>query len=390
MSRLDTRAIEVAELKHEPPPEVHHDFRVFISEAAFDRATGRGHAEPAREVGGVLVGELCKDEGGVYVRVDTTIDALHADEKAAELTFTHATWDHIHSEMDTKHRGKRILGWYHTHPGFGIFLSDRDLFIQRSFFNLPYQIALVYDPKSREHGVFTWRDNEPKRSRRHWIGGREHIWDGAPRRSVSKEDRAPPSADLPRAGGAHEGDGPERHFLYAIGVALLLVGGLIGWWFSARDAAAVLERAQQRADSERLAGAEQALRTLNSELVALLRESLGGEAMRRPLDESLAALDEGDLDRARGLLRDLRDSHAAAERTLRALAEAGEEGAARPHELEQRLAVQQAVLGLLCAEMAAEAGDPAVARRLLQNAARVDPGKREYYARKLQTLEEAR
>ena len=58
--------------------------------------------------------------------------------------------------------------------------------------------------------------------------------------------------------------------------------------------------------------------------------------------------------------------------------------------MERRLSVQQAVLGQLCAEMAAEARDPAVARRLLQNAARVDPGKREYYARKLRELEAAK
>lgn len=389
MSSLDTRAIEIAELKHQSPPEVRHDFRVFISEAAIDRATERGHAEPNREVGGVLVGELCKDDGGAWVRVDAAIDALHADEQTAELTFTHATWEHIHKEMDTKHAGKRILGWYHTHPGFGIFLSDRDLFIQKSFFNLPYQIALVYDPKSREHGVFTWRDNEPKRSRRHWIGGREHIWDGAPPPMVAKDDPAPGTGGEVERRARNE-DGPERLHLYAIGVVLLLVGGLIGWWFSARDAAAVVERAERRAETERLAGAEQALRTLDLELVALLRESLGGEALRRPLEESLAALESGDLDRARSLLTSLRDSHAAAEATLDALVEANRDGRPDPRELERRLAVQQAVLGQLCAELAAETRDPDVARGLLTNAARVDPRRRESYLRKLRALEKAR
>jgi len=387
MSSLDTRAIEIAELKHEAPPEVRHDFRVFISEAAFDRAAERGHADAGREVGGVLVGELCKDEGGAYVRVDTTVDALHADEKTTELTFTHATWEHIHLEMDTKHPGKRILGWYHTHPGFGIFLSDRDLFIQKSFFNLPYQIALVYDPKSREHGVFAWRDNEPKRSRRHWIGGREHIWDGVPAPTAPK-DPVPERDNAPAERRAI--DEPDRLFLYAIGVVLLVVGGLAGWWFGTRDAAAAVKNAQQRVDAERLAGAEQAIRSLHLELLVLLRESLSGDAIRRPVDESLAALEQGDVDGARSRLIRLRDSHAAADATLRALVEAAEKGSTSAPELERRLAVQQAVLGQLCADMAAEAGDPAVARRLLKNAARVDPGRSEYYAGKLRALEEAR
>jgi hypothetical protein len=32
-----------------------------------------------------------------------------------------------------------------------------DLFIQDNFFNLPWQVAFVYDPKNEEEGVFTWQ-----------------------------------------------------------------------------------------------------------------------------------------------------------------------------------------------------------------------------------------
>ena len=51
--------------------------------------------------------------------------------------------------MDAEHSEERIVGWYHTHPGFGIFLSGMDLFIQDHFFNLPWQVAFVYDPLRR-------------------------------------------------------------------------------------------------------------------------------------------------------------------------------------------------------------------------------------------------
>lgn len=167
MTALDTRSIDDHDLRTAAAPAVQHGFRVFVSEPAFDRATARGDSDTTREVGGVLVGELLRDAAGPYLRIDDTIDALHAEEKGAELTFTHATWDHIHKEMDAKHPDKRVVGWYHTHPGFGIFLSDRDQFIHKGFFNLPFQVAFVYDPKSREHGVFTWHDNEVWRARRY-------------------------------------------------------------------------------------------------------------------------------------------------------------------------------------------------------------------------------
>jgi hypothetical protein len=64
---------------------------------------------------------------------------------------------HIQTEMDRSYADKRILGWYHTHPGFGIFLSEMDMFIHRNFFNLPWQLAYVYDPHADEDGMFTWK-----------------------------------------------------------------------------------------------------------------------------------------------------------------------------------------------------------------------------------------
>ncbi|TMQ25117.1 MAG: hypothetical protein E6J90_06620, partial [Deltaproteobacteria bacterium] len=148
--------------------------------------------------GGVLVGEVLRDDAGPYLRIDATIDALHADEKGAELTFTHATWEHIHKEMDGKHQDKRVVGWYHTHPGFGVFLSDRDQFIHKSFFNLPFQVAFVYDPKSREHGMFTWHDNEVWRARRYWIGAGGAAGPRSRRGAQAQEGRA--RGGQPRAG----------------------------------------------------------------------------------------------------------------------------------------------------------------------------------------------
>lgn len=172
---MDFRALSQMELATQPFPSVQYDFRIFIDEGAFDRICN--NADDSREVGGILVGDVWRDENGPFIRVDDIIEALHAEESGTELTITHATWNHIHEQMDTIHTGKRILGWYHTHPNFGIFLSDRDQFIQQSFFNLPFQIALVYDPVRRVHGIFSWRDSKPWRVRQYWIGARQHIWD---------------------------------------------------------------------------------------------------------------------------------------------------------------------------------------------------------------------
>src|SRR5205823_14556508 len=59
------------------------------------------------------------------------------------------------------HPGLDIVGWYHTHPDFGIFLSGHDLFIHQHFFNQPLQVAYVVDPIRQTRGFFQWRDGDP-------------------------------------------------------------------------------------------------------------------------------------------------------------------------------------------------------------------------------------
>src|SRR6476469_6224690 len=84
MSSLDIRAIDEGELRKEKAPAVKTEFRVFLAEDAFDRCVERGASDTTREIGGVLVGEVLKDDAGTYLKIDTTVDALHAEEKGAE------------------------------------------------------------------------------------------------------------------------------------------------------------------------------------------------------------------------------------------------------------------------------------------------------------------
>jgi proteasome lid subunit RPN8/RPN11 len=125
-------------------------------------AHGRG--SPDVEVCGVIVGNVYRDERGPYLYVEASIKGDHAAGKTAQVTFTAETWNHINDEMEAKFAGRRILGWYHTHPGFGIFLSEMDLFIQNNFFPEPWQVAYVYDPKSDEDGVFVWKNGQATRN----------------------------------------------------------------------------------------------------------------------------------------------------------------------------------------------------------------------------------
>jgi len=121
----------------------------------------RQHARSSikTEVCGVLVGS----ESGDGMEVEACIRGLNAEQAGAHVTFTQDTWEHIYKIKDQQYPDQRIVGWYHSHPGFGIFLSDHDTFIHKNFFSSPKQVAWVCDPHSDEEGCFGWVDGRIER-----------------------------------------------------------------------------------------------------------------------------------------------------------------------------------------------------------------------------------
>jgi proteasome lid subunit RPN8/RPN11 len=104
------------------------------------------------EVCGVLIGSEQEDA----TVIEACISGAKAVQGGAHVTFTQDTWEHIYAIKDRDYPNDRIVGWYHSHPGFGVFLSEHDAFIHRNFFSAPKQVAWVYDPHSDEEGCFGW------------------------------------------------------------------------------------------------------------------------------------------------------------------------------------------------------------------------------------------
>jgi proteasome lid subunit RPN8/RPN11 len=138
-------------------------FQVVIRQSALNRVHVHGDSSPRAEVCGVLVGDVYHDETGPFLLVEHIIEGQAATGSAGQVTFTAETWQHIQVFMDRQYPDLRIVGWYHTHPGHGIFLSEMDVFLHESFFGLPWQAALVYDPRSGDEGVFSAHEGEAHR-----------------------------------------------------------------------------------------------------------------------------------------------------------------------------------------------------------------------------------
>ena len=122
----------------------------------------QGHARSSlrREVAGVMVGPRPEKQpdGRYVVHITDMIIAKHTKMSGASVTYTPESWRYMNDKLAEMYPdGDHVmLGWYHTHPGFGIFLSNMDLFIHTNFFTQKWHIAYVLDPVGFHSGFFSW------------------------------------------------------------------------------------------------------------------------------------------------------------------------------------------------------------------------------------------
>ena len=136
---------------------------LYMHQTALVEIYEHASATPDREVGGILTGEVYEEGGRYIVVVESICRAHHVHSSPVSLQFTADTWVDIFKARSA-YPERRSLGWYHSHPGIGVFLSGTDEFTHQSFFgNQPWYVAVVVDPISGELGAFTWEQGELRR-----------------------------------------------------------------------------------------------------------------------------------------------------------------------------------------------------------------------------------
>ncbi len=134
---------------------------IFIDEDCLTGINVHLSSDKNNELGGVLTGFNCElVSGEKFVYIKHFIKADHINSSLSRLTFTPETWQQINDELENKYPDEIIIGWYHSHPGHSVFLSEYDLFIQKNFFNLYFNVAYVFDPVLNQTGFFVWKDND--------------------------------------------------------------------------------------------------------------------------------------------------------------------------------------------------------------------------------------
>ena len=209
----------------------------------------RQHARSSSttEICGVLIGQD-KDQ---RIEVTACIEGENADQAGAHVTFKQDTWEHIYAVKDKTFPNERIVGWYHSHPGFGIFLSEHDTFIHKNFFSSPGQVAWVFDPQSDEEGCFGWVNGRIERLTRIAVqdrrggqlaeAGAEHepsagiatVADEAFQQIGERERRRIRVISAAAERGSRDSSSSLEQLVVKVffSLSLVLLGGLLSWYF---------------------------------------------------------------------------------------------------------------------------------------------------------------
>ncbi len=112
-----------------------------ISPLAYAKIIDWTSANTEREVGGYLIGVI-KGKKVIITEVTFSVDSS---------TPTHVSLDamaqmRIIEEIEKRDGKETILGWWHTHPSYGLFLSSTDIATQQVYQALlPEAVAMVND-----------------------------------------------------------------------------------------------------------------------------------------------------------------------------------------------------------------------------------------------------
>lgn len=103
------------------------------------------------EIGGFLLGNYdYQDQADQYeVALEKFVPITPNEQGVYKIEFGSKAWAEL-AEVQEEHEDLEVIGWFHTHPGHGLFLSKPDMRIQDGFFRKKYQLAMEIDPLTED------------------------------------------------------------------------------------------------------------------------------------------------------------------------------------------------------------------------------------------------
>ncbi len=152
-----------------PPPPPHRiihpenpskkTFEIYFTKTSMEHVIAhcRAHADSRLEVMGFLIGDVYRWKNQNFTLVKNVV-STDLDSTNISVRFSRGGFEGLFEKLDDLCYDYIIVGWYHSHPGMGCFLSSKDLATQKRMFARPFHTALVVDPIRRETKAYKLKE----------------------------------------------------------------------------------------------------------------------------------------------------------------------------------------------------------------------------------------
>ncbi|MCP4763055.1 MAG: hypothetical protein GY870_14865 [archaeon] len=132
---------------------------IYIKEKIFNQIKKHCRNGGELEVFGYLVGEVFEWDNKQYIIIEEELFIEESgDSSKYSIQQLEGFAPKFHKRLEElRHERKKqfvIVGWWHSHPDYGCFLSTMDVTTTRYFFSENYHVALVCDPIRDELSFF--------------------------------------------------------------------------------------------------------------------------------------------------------------------------------------------------------------------------------------------
>lgn len=127
---------------------------VIMGQTAFQQVSDHAHSNIHSELGGLLLGRVYRHQRTAFVEITAALPAINLDHGPIHFSFKADSWTQLNRDREAKYPQLEVVGWFHTHPGLGVFYSSDDVVVHTSSFTLAWQVGLVVDPIRQEASFF--------------------------------------------------------------------------------------------------------------------------------------------------------------------------------------------------------------------------------------------
>ena len=124
-------------------PSTRSPYPIFFQQEAVIALQEHLKSSPTQAIFGFLIGDAYRDPetGVLYTVIDKTLklsQAIYGDKTEVVVS---RLWERMQEQL--KKASATLLGWYHSHPGQGGFLTAHDVETHEKFFSEPWHVAVL-------------------------------------------------------------------------------------------------------------------------------------------------------------------------------------------------------------------------------------------------------